>query len=139
MFTSVKFRNFKSLKDFTVRLRAINVLVGPNNAGNSTILDAFRAMAAAHKFASRRVQSPIESQLHFENLADDVTITVVPIGGFSQKQRIQDTAWAFEKMLKADISIAAVLDRDFRCNEEVAELVSDGRLFRSRKLCFPVR
>lgn len=59
MFTSVKFRNFKSLKDFTVRLRAINVLVGPNNAGKSTILDAFRAMAAAHKFASRRVQSPI--------------------------------------------------------------------------------
>lgn len=30
--------------------------------------------------------------------------------------------------MKADISIAAVLDRDFRCNEEVAELVSDGRL-----------
>src|ERR1700733_1092729 len=59
MFKSVKFRNFKSLKDYTVRLKAINVLVGPNNAGKSTILDAFRAMAAAHKFASRRVQSPI--------------------------------------------------------------------------------
>jgi recombinational DNA repair ATPase RecF len=59
MFTSVKFRNFKSLKDFTVRLKPINVLVGPNNAGKSTILDAFRAMAAAHRFASRRVQSPI--------------------------------------------------------------------------------
>ncbi|TYO62148.1 ATP-binding protein [Bradyrhizobium hipponense] len=59
MFKSIRFRNFKSLKDYTVSLRTMNVLVGPNNAGKSTILDAFRAMAAAHRYASRRVQSPI--------------------------------------------------------------------------------
>ena len=59
MFSSVKFKNFKSLKDYTVRLKPINVLVGPNNAGKSAILDAFRAMAAAHKYASRRAQTPI--------------------------------------------------------------------------------
>lgn len=59
MFTSVKFRNFKSLRDFTVRLRQTNVLVGPNNAGKSTILDAFRAMEAAHRYASRRTQAPL--------------------------------------------------------------------------------
>jgi ABC-type multidrug transport system ATPase subunit len=68
------------------------------------------------------------SQFGFDNLANDLIITVVPIGGFSQKQRIQDTAWAFEKILKAEISIAAVLDRDFRCNEEITELVKDARL-----------
>lgn len=67
------------------------------------------------------------SQFGFDNLADDVIITVVPIGGFSQNKRIQDTAWAFEKILKANISIAAVLDRDFRSTEEIAELVRDGR------------
>ena len=59
MFESVRFRNFKSLKDYTVHLRTMNVLVGPNNAGKSTILDAFRAMAAAHRYARRRTQSPI--------------------------------------------------------------------------------
>jgi hypothetical protein len=37
----------------------MNVLVGPNNAGKSTILDAFRALAAAHRYACRRVQSPL--------------------------------------------------------------------------------
>jgi AAA15 family ATPase/GTPase len=60
MFTSVKFQNFKSLKDFTVRLKGMNVLVGPNNAGKSTVLDAFRVMAAAHKFASRRNPCPLQ-------------------------------------------------------------------------------
>ena len=68
------------------------------------------------------------SQFGFDNLADDVIITVVPIGGFSQKQRIQDTAWAFEKILKAEISIAALLDRDFRCNEEISDILKDARL-----------
>jgi energy-coupling factor transporter ATP-binding protein EcfA2 len=67
------------------------------------------------------------SQFGFDSIADDVVITVVPIGGFSQSKRIQDTAWAFEKILKANISIAAVLDRDFRCAEEISELLKDGR------------
>ncbi len=67
------------------------------------------------------------SQFGFDSIANDVIITVVPIGGFSQSKRIQDTAWAFEKILKAHISIAAVLDRDFRCAEEISELLRDGR------------
>lgn len=74
-----------------------------------------------------RLLKRFASQFGFSNLADDVIITVVPIGGFSQKQRIQDTAWAFEKILKSEISIAAVLDRDYRCTDEIAEIVRDGR------------
>jgi len=54
MFLSIRFRNFKSLKNFTVRLKSFNVLVGPNNAGKSTILDAFRLLAVAIRYASRR-------------------------------------------------------------------------------------
>jgi recombinational DNA repair ATPase RecF len=41
-------------------LKTINVLVGPNNAGKSTVLDAFRAAAAAHSFARRRVPAVLE-------------------------------------------------------------------------------
>lgn len=60
MYKTVKFQNFKSLKDFTVHLRQVNVLVGPNNAGKSTVLDAFRVMGAAHALASRRLPQNIE-------------------------------------------------------------------------------
>src|ERR1039458_4613999 len=55
MYKTVKFRNFKSLKDFTIHLRAVNVLVGPNNAGKSTVLDAVRVMSVAHTLASHRL------------------------------------------------------------------------------------
>ncbi len=44
-FTSVRFRNYKALKNFSVSLRRLNVLVGPNNCGKSTILGAFRILA----------------------------------------------------------------------------------------------
>ena len=45
--TTVKFRNYKALKEFQFRLKDTNILVGPNNAGKSTIIGAFRALAVA--------------------------------------------------------------------------------------------
>lgn len=45
--TSLQFRNFKGLRDFSVSLDRMNVLVGPNNAGKSTVIGAFRVLAAA--------------------------------------------------------------------------------------------
>jgi predicted ATPase len=44
---SVRFRNYKALEDFQIRLKDTNILVGPNNAGKSTIVGAFRALAVA--------------------------------------------------------------------------------------------
>lgn len=44
---SVRFQNYKALRDFQIRLKDTNVLVGPNNAGKSTIVGAFRALAVA--------------------------------------------------------------------------------------------
>jgi len=60
-------------------------------------------------------------------LADEVSITVVPIGGFTQKDKISNAAWTFQKVLRANISIAAVLDRDYRCDEEIRELMQTVR------------
>jgi energy-coupling factor transporter ATP-binding protein EcfA2 len=45
--SSVRFRNFKALRVFSLSLQRMNVLVGPNNAGKSTIVGAFRVLAAA--------------------------------------------------------------------------------------------
>jgi hypothetical protein len=45
---------------------------------------------------------------------------------YSWKETIY-AAWTFEKVLKADIAISALLDRDYRCSEEIEELVSETR------------
>lgn len=53
-FTKVEFSRFKAFKHFRIELKHINILVGPNNAGKSTILAAFRILAAAMRRASAR-------------------------------------------------------------------------------------
>ena len=67
MFKSVRFDKFKGLKQYTVTLKEMNVLVGPNNAGKSTVLDGFRALSAAVKFADRRNPSALCVKWQFYN------------------------------------------------------------------------
>src|SRR4051812_1885509 len=53
-FVRVDFSHFKAFRGFSLRLRHFNILVGPNNSGKSTILTAFRILAAALRKANTR-------------------------------------------------------------------------------------
>jgi len=44
MISSIHFENFKVLENFSISLKKINILVGINNSGKSTILDALRIL-----------------------------------------------------------------------------------------------
>lgn len=52
--TSIKFNQFKALHSFSVKLDSCNILVGPNNAGKSTVISAFRLLEAALRTAGTR-------------------------------------------------------------------------------------
>lgn len=53
-FTRVVFKRFKAFQSFSLHLHRFNILVGPNNAGKSTILAAFRILAAGLRKANTR-------------------------------------------------------------------------------------
>lgn len=55
----IEFQNFKALKAFSLLLGEVNVLVGPNNSGKSTIIGALRTLDAAMRFARTRSPSRI--------------------------------------------------------------------------------
>lgn len=59
-FTSIKFHNFKAFRNFSVSLQGMNILVGPNNCGKSTVISAFRILDVGLKlaFSKRAVQIP---------------------------------------------------------------------------------
>lgn len=57
--TSARFRDFKAFKDFSVSFRHMNILVGPNNAGKSTVIGALRALSAAMQRARARNPEPV--------------------------------------------------------------------------------
>ncbi|MER9290872.1 AAA family ATPase [Mesorhizobium sp. M0510] len=50
---SIGFENFKKFSRFSISCRDTNILVGPNNAGKSTALDALRIFRDVHRYASR--------------------------------------------------------------------------------------
>jgi AAA domain, putative AbiEii toxin, Type IV TA system len=58
-FVHVEFRRFKAFTRFALPLRHFNILVGPNNAGKSTVLAAFRILSAAIRRASSRAPQMI--------------------------------------------------------------------------------
>lgn len=53
-FVKVEFCRFKAFKSFSLELKRFNILVGPNNAGKSTVLAAFRILAAGLRRATSR-------------------------------------------------------------------------------------
>ena len=57
MLKKIELFNFRKHQRFSVTCREKNILVGPNNAGKSSILDALRLFADVQRYASRRVPS----------------------------------------------------------------------------------
>jgi len=76
----LRFQNFKGLRDFSLTLDHMNLLVGPNNAGKSTIVGAFRALAVAMRTASARkpqlLQGPGGPRRGYQIPMDEIPISL---------------------------------------------------------------
>jgi hypothetical protein len=77
-FSSVRFSNYKAFKNFSVSISDFNVLVGPNNAGKSTVIGAFRLLAEGLKKARRFNPTYIDAAIH-RGWAYRVDLDEVPI------------------------------------------------------------
>lgn len=64
---------------------------------------------------------------HKNDLFATGEITVIPIDGFSQHDKIIHTNWAFTKVLGEELKIAVLLDRDYRADEEIDAVKSKLR------------
>jgi predicted ATPase len=58
--TSIKFSNYKSFAQFSLTLTQFNILVGPNNAGKSTVIGALKILAEGIRRARSRKAVLIE-------------------------------------------------------------------------------
>jgi energy-coupling factor transporter ATP-binding protein EcfA2 len=77
-FTQIRFSNYKGFKNFKAAISGFNILVGPNNAGKSTVIGAFRLLAEGLKRAKRYHPTYIDSAIH-RGFAYRVDLNEVPV------------------------------------------------------------
>lgn len=70
-----------------------------------------------------KILEKLAKQPGFKELFEKNNLTVIPIEGFSQNERISATNWTFSKIISEKIKLAGLFDRDYRCDEEIQEFI----------------
>ena len=77
--SSIKLKNFKAFQDYSVSLGSMNILVGPNNCGKSTILSAFRVLEQGLKTGRTRRASRVNSHKGHRSFGHILSESTMPI------------------------------------------------------------
>jgi hypothetical protein len=77
----------------------------------------------------KRLLRKLASKARADEIFQDSRTAYLQAGGFSQWVRVREVDWALHNIFGLDARLAALFDRDFRCNEEIdtfkAELANE--------------
>lgn len=76
---TVRFINFKALRRYSISLQDVNILVGPNNCGKSTVLSAFRVLEYALRTAKSKKASRVTNADGHQTYGHNVPEAHMPI------------------------------------------------------------
>jgi len=77
--STIKFINYKTFKKFSVSLTNFNILVGPNNAGKSTVIGALKLLSDGIKKANTKKPNYIRDQKDNLVLGYELDLSQAPI------------------------------------------------------------
>jgi energy-coupling factor transporter ATP-binding protein EcfA2 len=100
-FTRVTFHKFKAFPSFILKLKSFNIMVGPNNAGKSTIVAAFRILAAGLRRANAKRASLIQGP-NGPVLGYQIELDTLSVAGENVFFNYDDTEAAFVKFDLSD-------------------------------------
>lgn len=115
MFRAVSFRNFKALENYSLALRKTNILVGPNNAGKSTVLDAFRTLAPALRYARRYRPAPVIGPGQARQLGYNIPSSAVPISTANIHSQYHDVETTVAFTLQNGHTLTLLFDEVSSC------------------------
>lgn len=98
MITRLRVQNYKSLKDFTLELAQVNVLVGPNMAGKSNVVDVFKFLSdLLHPSGAQQgIWSALNSRGSGEITWKGASTNFVTITLQGHTDSEDDTHWTYE-------------------------------------------
>lgn len=77
--TSIRFKNYKSFSQFSISLNEFNILVGPNNAGKSTVIGALKILSEGIRKAKSKKPEYIYNPEGLQVLGYKIDLTQVPV------------------------------------------------------------
>jgi predicted ATP-dependent endonuclease of OLD family len=77
--TTVNFTNFKALRRYSISLQDVNILVGPNNCGKSTVLSGFRVLEYALRTAKSKKAARVINADGYQSYGHNVPEAHMPI------------------------------------------------------------
>jgi AAA15 family ATPase/GTPase len=77
--TSIKYVNYKSFSQFSVSLTDFNILVGPNNAGKSTIIGSLKILTEGIRKARTRKPTMMTSPKGLDIFGYEIDLNQVPV------------------------------------------------------------
>lgn len=77
--TSIKYTNYKSFSSFSVTLSEFNILVGPNNAGKSTVIGSLKILAEGLRKARARKPTLIDGPKGEQIYGYEIDLKQVPV------------------------------------------------------------
>lgn len=77
--TSIRYKNYKSFKQFSVSLKEFNILVGPNNAGKSTVIGSLKILAEGIRKAKSKKPINITDPNGVQILGYEIDLNLVPV------------------------------------------------------------
>ena len=134
--TSIKYTNYKSFSHFTISLTDFNILVGPNNAGKSTVISSIKILAEGIRKARFRKPILIKCPKGLEVLGYEIDLNQVPVATENVFHNYEDESPAIVKFNLSDGSILQVFFisigncyMNFESDTHVVRSPSDFRKF----------
>ena len=100
--TNIIYCNYKSFRQFSLTLTDFNILVGPNNAGKSTVIGSLKILAESIRKAKSRkptfIQDPNDNQV----LGYEIDLSQVPVATENVFHNYDDSAPAIIRFKLSD-------------------------------------
>lgn len=106
--TSIRYTNYKSFKRFSVALNDFNILVGPNNAGKSTVIGSLKILAEGLRKARSRKPNWINDPENHTILGYEIDLSQVPVATENVFHNYDDSSPAIIRFRLSDGSYLQV-------------------------------
>ena len=106
--TNVKYLNYKSFGQFSITLNSFNILVGPNNAGKSTVIGSLKILAEGIRKAKSKRPTLIKSPEGNDIYGYEIDLNQVPVATENVFHNYEEDTPAVIKFILSDKSILQI-------------------------------